>query len=193
MPARKRASGRTGERTTRKKQTGAIPAAEVERRIRAAVNAERARLGVPVDEPTGRPRHRIDWPKVDAMLGISATVEEVASCLDVSEDTIERACVAERGMTFRELSLRKRGKKLVSLRRTQFRVALGSRHAKQPPNVTMLIWLGKQLLNQTDKLQHVDPQRAKAELSRLLGVSPDDIEDDGIPDAPDDPPAPEPA
>ena len=185
MPARKRATGRTGERPTRKKQPAPVPAAEVERRIRQAVNAERARLGIPVDEPTGRPRHRLDWPQLDALLGISATLEEISGFFDVSADTIERACVAERGMSFSELARRKKGRRLISLRRTQFRVALGDRKNDQPPNVTMLIWLGKQMLNQTDKLQHIDPLRARAELANLLGVQPDEIEDpDEIPPAP---------
>jgi AraC-like DNA-binding protein len=170
------ATKKKGARTTRAKKPRLLTSEDAARLAREAVNAERKRLGIPVDSKTGRPRERLDWPRIDGMLACFATLEEVASQLDVSEDTIERACKAERKMSFAEYSRLKRGKGRLSLRRRQMLVALGNKKENVAPNVTMLIWLGKQHLDQTDKLQHIDPMTAKSELAKLLGVEPSELD-----------------
>lgn len=91
----------------------------------------------------GRPPIEIDWRAIDAQLAIQATLTEIAAAAQCSEDTIERACVRDKGMSFAEYRDLKKSRGLMSLRRKQFQLALeGDR--------VMLIWLGKQYLNQTE-------------------------------------------
>ena len=89
-----------------------------------------------------RPAKPIDLRQVEELARIGCTEEDMAAVLGVSVDTIQRRkrssaefCgVIEKGRA----SLRN------SLRRLQVRKALEG-------NTTMLIWLGKQLLGQSDR------------------------------------------
>lgn len=83
-----------------------------------------------------RPKLEIDEKLVEALARISCTYEEIASVVGCSVDTLERrfADQIEQG--------RQQGK--TSLRRKQFEVALAGDRG-------MLIWLGKQVLKQTEK------------------------------------------
>ena len=86
---------------------------------------------------TGRPRIVIDGNQVEAMAQIGCTTDEIGSVVGCSRDTLERRFAAE------IVKGRLGGK--VRLRKIQMNVALSG-------NVTMLIWLGKQGLGQSDKL-----------------------------------------
>lgn len=85
---------------------------------------------------TGRPQKAVDEKLIRRAARIGCTSEEIAALCDVSKDTLERrfAAVLKKG--------REGGKS--SLRRMQWKAAKGG-------NVTMQIWLGKQLLEQKDK------------------------------------------
>lgn len=99
------------------------------------------------DKPKlGRPLTPIDWGKVDAMSAIHCTGPEIATVLGVSEDTLARATRRERKMTFADYIRQKRGTGKASLRRLQWKAA-------QTGDKTMLVWLGKNWLDQTDKMQ----------------------------------------
>jgi hypothetical protein len=86
--------------------------------------------------PAGRPRKQVDEQQVESLAGIGCTVAEIAAALGVSKDTLERnyAAPIEKG----------REQAIISLRRMQFKSA-------EAGNVTMQIWLGKQLLGQRDR------------------------------------------
>lgn len=93
---------------------------------------------------------------MDALLGVQATLVEVAAHFHCSEDTIERAVERDHGMGFAEYRDKKSGTGKLSLRRKQFALALGGPDGRGgffPPNVTMLIWLGKQYLGQADRAE----------------------------------------
>lgn len=92
-----------------------------------------------------RPRKPIDWNAIEELCAQQCTQEEIAAELDISVDTLERACRRDKRVTFAEFFQQKRMRGFVSLRRRQFLVANGG-------NPTMLIWLGKQHLNQSDKI-----------------------------------------
>lgn len=96
------------------------------------------------EKKTGRPLTVIDWDKVDSMCKIQCTGEEIASVLDLSYDTLQRACKREKGMSFAEYLPQKALAGKASLRRSQWKLATGG-------NSTMQIWLGKNMLGQTDK------------------------------------------
>jgi hypothetical protein len=94
----------------------------------------------------GRPRIEIDWADFDRLCEVQCTLEELAAHFGVSEDTIERAVKREQGLSFADYFAQKRKVGFVSLRRKQWELAMAG-------NPTMLIFLGKQLLEQSDKHQ----------------------------------------
>lgn len=98
----------------------------------------------------GRPRFEINWGQVDSLAKIQCTGEEVASVLGCSIDTLERHCKEKHKdsdgnpITLAAYLKEKGAGGRASLRRRQFKAA-------EEGNPTMLIWLGKQYLNQKDK------------------------------------------
>lgn len=85
-----------------------------------------------------RPKIQLDYDLIKRLSLIQCTQKEIASVLGVSVDTLQRdeefCGIYKKGQ--------EEGK--MSLRRLQWKAA-------QSGNVTMLIWLGKQYLGQTDK------------------------------------------
>jgi len=94
----------------------------------------------------GRPLIKIDWELVDRMCGIHCTGEEQAGMLSIDYDTLDRACQREKGVNFAEYFKQKSANGKMSLRRRQYTAAMEG----QP---TMMVWLGKQWLGQTDKIE----------------------------------------
>lgn len=94
---------------------------------------------------TGRPKKEIDIQTFEKLCGLQCTKEEIASFLNCSADTIERFCKRVYGDTFAVVFSRKREIGKISLRRTQWKLA-----EKSP---TMAIFLGKQYLDQSDKIE----------------------------------------
>lgn len=92
----------------------------------------------------GRPKITINWDEFDKLCHLQCTLVEIAEWFSCSEDTIERRVKEEYGVTFAEHYKKKASKGKISLRRKQMDIALGG-------NVTMLIWLGKQYLGQSEK------------------------------------------
>lgn len=92
----------------------------------------------------GRPRKEIDLKQLEAMCQIQCTAEECASLFDCCTDTLD-ARLKEAGYTgFSEFFKIHSDAGKVSLRRMQWKNA-------QAGNVTMQIWLGKQMLDQKDR------------------------------------------
>ena len=92
----------------------------------------------------GRPTISVNWEEVNRLCAIQCTAEEIASVLAISVDTLSRRCVTDHKISFAEYIKKNSGEGKTSLRRAQFRLALNG-------NATMLVWLGKQYLGQTDK------------------------------------------
>lgn len=97
----------------------------------------------------GRPKIEIDWEAFDKLCHIHCTLQELASYFDCSEDTIERAVKRQKKMNFAEYYAQKAGKGKISLRRRQFQLAMSG-------DKTMLIWLGKQYLQQSEKHMQIE-------------------------------------
>ena len=124
----------------------------------------------PADEPShsGRPKAPLDPEHVKALAGAGCTVEEMAEFLGVNKKTLERrfSAVIDSGRLRRN----------VSLRRKQMELAMRG-------DKTMLIWLGKQLLGQSDRSQitgkddgpvqhehslaHLTDEQLEAEIAKL--------------------------
>jgi hypothetical protein len=98
-------------------------------------------------EPTkkmGRPMVQIDWDEFDDLCQFHCTLEEIAGWYRCDVKTIENACKREKGETFSSYADKKRGVGRASLRRVQWQKALAG-------DKTMLIWMGKQHLGQSDQ------------------------------------------
>lgn len=97
---------------------------------------------------TGRPKVEIDQKSFESLCSIQCTLSEIANFFKCSEDTIERWCKrtykdeAGNPITFAEAYKIYSVNGKISLRRWQFKMA--------ERNVSMAIWLGKQLLGQKD-------------------------------------------
>ena len=96
----------------------------------------------------GRPRLEFDLDRVRLLAGIQCTNAEIAAVCGCSEDTITRRTKDDPNFAEALRVGREQGK--MSLRRRQWQLAM-SGHAH------MLIWLGKNILGQRDRLEHSGP------------------------------------
>ena len=101
----------------------------------------------------GRPKkYNLDTKQVEQLASFGCTDTEIASFFDISRTTLERNY--EHYMT--------KGRESGKIRLRQYQWA-----SAKKGNVAMLIWLGKQLLGQSDKqeINHVDlPEGFNVEL-----------------------------
>lgn len=91
-----------------------------------------------------RPSKPFDWSKLDAILQYGANLSDASDIMGVSEDTILRRIKKEHGLDYATYKSKKMSKVRIGLSRKQIEMAMSG-------NVTMLIWLGKQYLGQSDK------------------------------------------
>jgi len=94
----------------------------------------------------GRPKIEINWDVVDDLCEVQCTSDEICAALKISEDTLERACKRDKKCLFADYSKQKRRAGFVSLRHKQFEMAMAG-------DRTMLIWLGKQYLGQSENIE----------------------------------------
>lgn len=87
----------------------------------------------------GRPKKNIDPKQVASLAAINCSYEEMAAVLDCSTSILTKR--------FYDVIEKGRGSGRMSLKRKQYEMAMGG-------NVTMLIWLGKQNLGQTEKMEY---------------------------------------
>lgn len=97
----------------------------------------------------GRPEILIDWALVDSLLGIQCTKVEICDVIGISDDTLSRRCKSEHNMTYAEYSEQKGSSGRISLRRKQYELAMSG-------DRVMLIWLGKQYLKQSEKMEQTN-------------------------------------
>lgn len=118
----------------------------------------------------GRPRIEIDKVQFEKLCGLQCTKEEISAFLNCSEDTIERWCNREYGECFAVVFREKRAFGKISLRRMQFKLA--------EKNAAMAIFLGKNILGQTDHVEIVDNtpiEKLDAILGSLKGIAENDV------------------
>src|ERR1051326_3095048 len=109
------------------------------------------------EEVMGRPVIQIDEGKLEGMVIYGATCAECAEIMGISVDTITRFIERKHGITYAEWSKQKKGQIKFRLRQKQIDLALNG-------SIPMLIWLGKQLLDQKDEGRvEADESEAKFE------------------------------
>ena len=92
----------------------------------------------------GRPKKKIDKKQFEAWCTIQCTEEEILAVLDVADKTLNAWCKETYGQTFYEVFKAKKAGGRMSLRRKQWNLA--------ETNASMAIFLGKQFLGQSDKV-----------------------------------------
>lgn len=92
-----------------------------------------------------RPRIEIDEENFKKLCALQCTLTEIASFFNCSEDTIENWCKRNFKKGFSECFKKYSASGKMSLRRWQFKMA--------EHNVSMAIFLGKNWLGQTDKVE----------------------------------------
>lgn len=115
-----------------------------------------------------RPRKKINKKQFESLCAIQCTQEEICSVLDVSDKTLYKWCKENYNENFSVVFKQKREFGLMSLRRKQMESALNG-------NTTMQIFLGKNLLKQSDtptldeiKLKELDLKIKEFELKERL-------------------------
>lgn len=110
---------------------------------------------------TGRPKKTIDKDQFEKLCKLQCTIDEVCGFFEVCPDTLEKWCKKTYGkdMTFSKVFKEKRSGGMISLRKAQFKLAEKS--------AAMAIWMGKQYLGQTDKIEmkgdfNVEPEAIAA-------------------------------
>ena len=91
----------------------------------------------------GAPPITIDWAVVAELYKIQCTTKEVTDIIGVSYETLNNKCQVEFKIPFAEWRESKSADGKSSLRRAQFSTAVQG-------NPILLIWLGKQMLGQSD-------------------------------------------
>ena len=92
-----------------------------------------------------RPKKVINQKQFESLCAIQCTQEEICNVLDVCDETLTRWCKEVYDLSFSEVFRQKRDLGKASLRRQQWKLA-------EKGNSTMLIWLGKQMLSQSENL-----------------------------------------
>ena len=90
-----------------------------------------------------RPKKKINQKQFEALCSINCTKEEICNVLGVTEKTLNNWCKETYGESFSPVFHEKRDGGKISLRRMQWKQA-------EKGNTTMLIWLGKQILKQSE-------------------------------------------
>lgn len=108
-----------------------------------------------------------DLSEVEKLGMLGATAPEIAAWFSCAVRTVERR-MAMRDGEFRRAYEKGFGRLKISLRRQQIEIAKGG-------SVAMLIWLGKQLLEQADKREVVQ-EATITEKVAPLALSPEDEE-----------------
>jgi hypothetical protein len=98
----------------------------------------------------------LDNTQFNKLCAMQCTMSEIASWFDISVDTLERWAVRVHGVKLAELYNKKRESGYVSIRRAQFQ-------AMEDGVPSILIWLGKQYLGQSDK-QEIDLSKGEIKI-----------------------------
>ena len=92
-----------------------------------------------------RPVKEINKEHFESLCNLQCTLDEIAGFFKCSSDTIERWCKKTYSESFAETYKKYSQNGKISLRRYQFKLA--------EKNASMAIWLGKQWLGQTEKIE----------------------------------------
>ena len=93
-----------------------------------------------------RPKADIDWKRVDELLEADCEGTEIAAHLGLVPNTLYRRCEIDHKVSFSKYLQEKKARGNSLLKEKQFEKAISG-------DSGMLVWLGKNRLNQSDKKQ----------------------------------------
>lgn len=105
---------------------------------------------------------KIKKEQFEALCKIQCTQEEICSVLDVCHDTLDEWCHRTYNKKFSQVFAEKRQGGKASLRRMQWKQA--------EKNATMAIWLGKQYLDQKDKIEDNNEEDLKQAREIIVSI-----------------------
>lgn len=105
---------------------------------------------------------KIKKEQFEALCKIQCTQEEICSVLDVCHDTLDEWCHRNYDKKFSQVFAEKRQGGKASLRRMQWKQA--------EKNATMAIWLGKQYLDQKDKIEDNNEEDLKQAREIIVSI-----------------------
>ena len=114
---------------------------------------------------------KLDSAKVETLASYDCTMEEIASGLGVSTDTLDRRRKEEPGIA--EAIVRGRARIRISLRKAQLKSAI------KDGNPQMLKWMGTQMLGQSDasKHEHSGPDGGPIQVNDLSNLNNEELEE----------------
>lgn len=98
----------------------------------------------------GRPKANIDYDLVDELLEAQCEGTEIAGALGIDKETLYRRVQKDKKIGFSEYKQQKRESGKTILRKAQWDKAVDKK------DTSMLIWLGKNYLEQKDKVETED-------------------------------------
>ena len=142
---------------------------KAQRDAAAKKNAAREAVG---QKRIGRVKKPISWKQFDELCTIQCTQREILAVLDIGDVALNQRGIDERGVPFLELYNQKREAGLKSLRRAQWDNAVKSK------NAIMQIWLGKNMLRQSDKVAEPedDPEAFASKARAALAAMDESVE-----------------
>ncbi len=106
----------------------------------------------------GRPKKEINWTEFDKLCTLQCTEQEIADWFEMTRDTLEARIKETYSVSFSTKFAQKRGRGKIALRRMQMQTA-------ENGNPTMQIWLGKQYLKQSDKMEEKNISEIKIDIT----------------------------
>lgn len=119
-------------------------------------------------QKTGRPEIDFDWLRLNKLCQYPLSQDDIAECMGMSKDTIARRILEMFDMSFAAYHNKKKARMRKTLMAWQFKAA-------RTGNITMLIWLGKQYLEQKDQVE----SKSTTEQKIIWKVNWADESDDG--------------
>mgnify|MGYP003653313547 CR=1 FL=1 len=106
----------------------------------------------------GRPTIELNYEELAEMCKIQCTGEEISAIFGIDYDTLDNRLKADGHGGFSDYKQKKSAGGKMSLRRRQFKAAV------EDGSVPMMIWMGKQLLGQSDK-QETKPEVSMTDMT----------------------------
>lgn len=124
-----------------------------------------------------RPKKEINKDDFERLLALQCSEEEVVAFFDMklggcSKSTLQRWCKRTYKDSFDHIADKKRAIGKISIRRAQMRAA-------EKGNATILVWLGKQYLDQKDKAEEIKEEYDDNLIEVLNSTAAEVWEDDG--------------
>lgn len=124
----------------------------------------------------GAPTKDIDWDEIDKLARIHCTETEICDFVDRGKSFLQNRCKERFNCTFKQYLEQKRGAGKRQLRKVQFDMAV------EDKCVPMAIFLGKNLLGQSDKIEQKNQHAVSDNVKIVFESNGREVKKDGSDD-----------